>query len=360
MIKISGVTATNGSAVIQISSSESLTSIIAGDLITLQGFLPETVLSVDTNSRTITLTGNWDEVTTSNVKAVVQETVSNLNNATQSINDLVSRSNQYISQWDAMTNESTTVTITGPGNESIELDSIPLIVSNATVAGTTLYNEVQASITLLGDLPAQAQAVQDSVDIFTPQYDEWVLNSPEFLNNYSTVNSNITTFNTTTYPSSTSAFSALVNDSTTTFNTLVSSSTTSINTLVSTASGHVDDAEAQAVTATAQVVLAAAEVTNAQGKVDLADAAAVLADNFANYPEDSEIPNHSGKYSSYHWNQKAVALAGGTAPDSLKLGGETAVVWDTKIVDLETYVDTSIGELEVKINIARLLALAGI
>ncbi|HHZ71380.1 MAG TPA: hypothetical protein EYN67_15060 [Flavobacteriales bacterium] len=47
-----------------------------------------------------------------------------------------------------------------------------------------------------------------------------------------------------------------------------------------------------------------------------------LALQYANYPEDIEIPGFPGQYSSYHWNQKTESLSSGSATDSLRLGGE--------------------------------------
>ena len=53
------------------------------------------------------------------------------------------------------------------------------------------------------------------------------------------------------------------------------------------------------------------------------DAAAdkVLASQYANNPEDTYIPGTT-EYSALHWKAKTVALAGGDAPNSLKLGNQ--------------------------------------
>lgn len=48
---------------------------------------------------------------------------------------------------------------------------------------------------------------------------------------------------------------------------------------------------------------------------------AQLAAYYANHPEDTEIPGLPGVYSAYHWMRKCYDISGGTAPDSVALGG---------------------------------------
>jgi len=57
-----------------------------------------------------------------------------------------------------------------------------------------------------------------------------------------------------------------------------------------------------------------------------------LASQYANHPEDEYIPGTT-EYSSKHWKQKAKALAGGTAPNSLELGNKTAAQWQQEVDD---------------------------
>jgi len=84
-----------------------------------------------------------------------------------------------------------------------------------------------------------------------------------------------------------------------------------------------------------------------------ASASKNLAQMYANHPEDSLIPGTT-EYSAYHWKQKAAAIAGGTAVDSLKLGGQLPSYYATSVQGSKA--DTALQPLD---NISQLTNDAG-
>ncbi|WDE11334.1 pyocin knob domain-containing protein [Thalassomonas haliotis] len=110
------------------------------------------------------------------------------------------------------------------------------------------------------------------------------------------------------------------------------------------AKAEVAKAQAEVVNAAAQVGLAQNQVTlagNARVGAETAKVAAetaqsaaesaeinvnagvVLAQQYANHPEDIFVPGTT-EYSAFHWKNKTKQLADGTAPDAFKLGGVEA------------------------------------
>lgn len=108
-----------------------------------------------------------------------------------------------------------------------------------------------------------------------------------------------------------------------------------------------------------EVVLAKAEVVLAKDEVVLAQAESTKSQQWAEYPEDSPIPDTGGLgFSSLHYSAKAEALAGGTAPDSLKLGSELPSFYATKIeVDAA---QATADAAQSTANKAKIFAFAGI
>jgi hypothetical protein len=197
---LADVTLSNGSAIVAVNSAESLGDIATGDHLFLIGALPVQIISADTAARTITLSTAWAISSPASSIVAVLPTSADFRAATTEVKALSTLAEQSINQWDALVNTETTVTVTLPDNSTVQIDSLPRVLINATAAGTALYNDAQAAINSMGDAPALAQEVADDYALFAPNYAEWVANSPAFLTNYAAVNSNISTFTNTTLP----------------------------------------------------------------------------------------------------------------------------------------------------------------
>jgi hypothetical protein len=89
---------------------------------------------------------------------------------------------------------------------------------------------------------------------------------------------------------------------------------------------------------------ASASETVAVTQAALAQSSEEKAEQYAIYPEDVVIPG-TADYSAYHWSRKASEIAGGTAPNSLKLGGKTLHSTGNNY-DVVTFVDNT-GSIDI-------------
>lgn len=268
LTKLADISLNNGTKLVTVHSPEGLDHILQGDVLLATGWAAQ-IDSVNTVARTITLMENWDETTITNGKAQVLPTSADFREARARMNDLVLLGTQSISQIDTLANTIGTVTITLPDESTVDIPSVPKLILDASQAGTDLYAAAEQAIILMGDAPALAEQVADNVADFNPKYAEWAANSPYFLANYSTVNAAIADYIAVQRPA--------------------------------------------------------------------AEAAAALTVAYATTAEDVLVPGTSD-YSLVHWAAKAEyfagqaeQIAGGTAPNSLKLGDETAAQWQAKI-----------------------------
>ena len=106
---------------------------------------------------------------------------------------------------------------------------------------------------------------------------------------------------------------------------LIKSETQVIRILVDAAQLGAETAQTASETAKDASVEARTGAESAQSEVD---ASKLLAQQYANHPEDVLIPGTS-EYSALHYKQKTVALSAGTAPDSVLLGGEGKAYFGT-------------------------------
>lgn len=163
--RLTDITVTKDSNQVAITSAESLSDIIKGDLLQLKGELPVLIESADQTNRTITLQEDWPELTQANVVAAVVPTSADFRASTESVKALTSVATQSVNQWEALTQTVTTVTIEITGEEPVQVDSIPKIIDDATNAGAALMTSAQDALDLMGDAPTFAQAVSDNKDL---------------------------------------------------------------------------------------------------------------------------------------------------------------------------------------------------
>jgi hypothetical protein len=158
--EIAQLTLTQNSAVVSVGSSELLTDVVKGDYLEVAGQLAKQVLSVDQAGREITLSSVWLEATVAGVKAVIRPTSADFRLVTKEVAALNSMATQSIGLWDALTNTITTVTITLPDLSTVDIPSIPKAIQDAS----DLQSNALAAIDLMGDAPALAQQVADDKD----------------------------------------------------------------------------------------------------------------------------------------------------------------------------------------------------
>ncbi len=93
---------------------------------------------------------------------------------------------------------------------------------------------------------------------------------------------------------------------------------------------------------------------DAETAANAATAEKLLASQYANHPVDTLIPNTTD-YSAFHWKEKAALIAGGTATNSLELGGELPNYYATaqSVTDLDGVISAATQTaLDLKVSSA--------
>lgn len=315
-LTLTDVSLSNNSAVVTVNSAEQLGTIRPGDQFHLAGYLPVLVLSTDETARTINLKTDWAQGAVANVDGVIVASSADFRVATKAVVELRDSAMQWVGQLGALANDVTTVSVVLPDESTVSIPSIPKVILDATAAGSELLTRAQAVLEVLEDLPVLAEEVQVNVDDFIPKYELWTLNSPVFLNNYVAVNSAITDFNSTSLPAATQA---------------ASDATVAANAL----SGF--PAQAQQINDNLVDFNPKYELWTLNGPVFLDNYVAVngaITDfNNTSLPAATQavVEANIARDETVQAKNEVVQIAGGTAPNALALGDETAEQWQHKI-----------------------------
>lgn len=364
--EIAQLTLTQGSAVVSVGSGELLTDIVRGDYLEILGALAKQVVSADNTARTITLSSVWVPANAVNVAAIIRPTSADFRASVKEVASLSLLATQSINQWDALANTVTTVTITLPDESTVLIPSIPKAIQDAS----SLQSNAQAAIDLMGDAPALAQQVaDDAAEVVTNlglTNDAAAATAADVVTtnaNVVTTNANVTLTSEDVLAADAAAGQAIQNANATAADKVATNADAQqaaadrVQTgLDATATAEdrvatgldVEATNADRVITNANVVATNADVVTTANSAAISTANAnfygawldqtgaanvpysvVHADNIWILVNDLANVTTSEPGVSADWI--SIGTTGDTAPNALKLGGETAIQWDSKI-----------------------------
>ena len=289
--KAAQVSVTSGSKIVRVMSGESVNVINAHDSLEIGTFNGRDIAGVETEAGTgdqlIHLVDNWDVADQILQPAKVVPTAVNFNGGATALKNVTESVFAQLSSFSAFATQP---------NGDVTFKGATANTPDIVVHSIGEWN------TILTTLGSQASGVVDNVNAIDAQVNgiggliEVVVSIDTTLQGYVSAASN-------------SASTALNNANST------ANDRTAINDWVIAVDGWKTAVEAWKT----ETVTAKNTAVSAKGDVD---AGVALAAQYANHPVDTLIPGTTD-YSSLHWQQKANAIAGGTAPDALKFGNQS-------------------------------------